>query len=84
MGNGDVAHLLQDELLRRVGRNMLSFQHLESALRAIVPTLSAAGTVREIQSDLIQSKRRFKKASVGDLSRAFLEGFTKTEAQRRQ
>lgn len=61
----------QKDALQRIGRNLANFQTLEHLLKELIPTLSMRGTVAEMQQALEHSKKRIKKASLGDLSEAF-------------
>jgi hypothetical protein len=61
----------RDELLRRVGRNVVNFQRLEASLRALIPALAISGTLREIEARQDRLRRMLKKASLGDLASEF-------------
>lgn len=60
----------RDELLRRIGRNIVNFQRLEALLRSMLPVLSGSGTTSELQANQSRLQRSFKKASLGRLSDA--------------
>lgn len=61
----------RDELLRRVGRNVVNFQRLEASLRALIPALAISGTLSQIQARQGRLRRMLKKASLGDLASEF-------------
>lgn len=64
----------RDELLRRIGRNVVNFQYLEASLRSMIPALASEGTLKDWKSNLTATARRHKKSSLGDLAGTFLEG----------
>lgn len=63
----------KDEVLRRIGRNVVNFQYLEATLRSMIPSLANEGTLKDWQSNLTATTRRHKKSSLGDLAGTFLE-----------
>ena len=74
---------LRDEVLRRIGRNVVNFQYLEATLRSMIPSLASEGTPKDWQSNITATARRHKKSSLGDLAGTFLEGiFSNTEDTR--
>ena len=63
----------KEEVLRRIGRNVVNFQYLEATLRSMIPSLANEGTLKDWQSNLTATTRRHKKSSLGDLAGTFLE-----------
>ncbi len=61
----------RDAALRRVGRNVVNFQRLESALRALIPALNASGTLSDFNTRLAESIRELKKKPLGHLASTF-------------
>lgn len=74
MQTTSLAPSARDEVLRRVGRNVVNFQYLEATLRSMIPSLASQGTPTDLQSNLDATARRHKKSSLGDLAGTFLEG----------
>jgi hypothetical protein len=66
----------RDEVLRRIGRNVVNFQYLEATLRSMIPLLENEGTLKDWQSNLSAKTRRHKKSSLGDLAGTFLESIS--------
>ena len=63
----------RDALLRRVGRNVVNFQYLETSLRRVIPTLRSEGSLTEVRSRLDATVRKHKRSSLGNLADAFLD-----------
>jgi len=61
----------RDELLRRIGRNVVNFQYLEATLRSMVPALSTKGTLSELQIRQTELARKHKKSSLGELANVY-------------
>lgn len=61
----------RDELLRRIGRNVVNFQYLEATLRSMIPTLSTKGTLSELQIRQTELARKHKKSSLGELANVY-------------
>jgi hypothetical protein len=61
----------RDEALRRIGRNVVNFQRLEASLRQLVPTLSLAGPLHELDALQTSRKKEVKKKSLGTLTDRF-------------
>lgn len=68
MTNAPERQPLSDELLRRVGRNVVNFQYLEATLRSMIPVLSRSGTIKQVQTQLASATRKHKKSTFGDLT----------------
>ena len=61
------------ELFRRIGRNVANFQYLEATLRAMIPSLSNKGTVKELQANQDKVSQKLKNSSLGTLADAYHE-----------
>lgn len=64
----------RDELLRRIGRNVVNFQFLESILRDMIPTLSLQTTYPSKHAQSVKTKQKAKKDTLGILAGTFLDG----------
>ena len=64
----------RDELLRRIGRNVVNFQYLENLLRSMIPALENEGTLSNWQSSIAATTKKHKKSSLGSLADTFLDG----------
>jgi len=64
----------RDEVLRRIGRNLVNFQYLEATLRSMIPSLASEGTLIDWQSNITATAQRHKKSSLGDLAGTFMKG----------
>lgn len=62
---------VHDELLRRIGRNVVNFQYLEATLRSMIPALSNKGTLSELKIRQAELARKHKKSSLGELANAY-------------
>ncbi len=63
----------RDELLRRIGRNVVNFQYLEATLRSMIPALSNNGTLSELKIRRTKLERKHKKSSLGELANSYHE-----------
>ena len=71
----------KDEALTRVGRNVANFQKLEFALKIVIPTLQASGTLAQINTQIEQNRKSLKKSTLGDLSECFHSSIFKTHEE---
>lgn len=62
----------RDDLLRRIGRNVVNFQYLESVLRELIPSLSLQTTLSSGQTQKSIENHKIKKSSLGKLADPFL------------
>jgi hypothetical protein len=61
----------RDSALWRVGRNLERFQNIEALLKLLLPTTMLAGTIQQIESQILENKRVAKKASLGTLTETY-------------
>jgi hypothetical protein len=61
----------RDAALRRVGRNVVNFQHLENTLRTLVSTMRLSGPMGELASKHAMEVKSLKKRTLGDLASRF-------------
>lgn len=61
----------RDAALWRVGRNLQRYQSIEALLKSLLPTTKLAGTLQQIESKVLESKRAAKKASLGTLTETY-------------
>lgn len=61
----------RDSALWRVGRNLHRFQSIEALLKSLLPTTNLAGTLQQIESQILENKRAGKKASLGTLTETY-------------
>ena len=62
---------LHDETLRKIGRNVVNFQRLEAALKALVLSSRAAGTIDDLQTHHAARAKSLKKRPLGDIAETF-------------
>lgn len=62
-----------DEVLRRIGRNLLLFQHLEHLLKQLVTTARFEGTATSLQANLEERRTKFHKQTLGQLAGQFVD-----------
>ena len=71
---------LRDETLRKIGRNVVNFQRLEAALKAVVLSTSAGGaTIEEVHTHLAARAKSLKKRPLGDIAETFHNSIFKDE-----
>ena len=58
----------RDAALWRVGRNLERLQSIEKLLKSLLPTTRLSGTRRQIETQILDSKRAAKKATLGTLT----------------
>jgi hypothetical protein len=69
----------KDELLRRIGRNVVNYQRLEKCLQRLMSTLSISASP-SMPSNLARSKQhKLKKMALGDLSSSFYSAISLEE-----
>lgn len=62
-----------DEVLRRIGRNLLLFQHIEHLLKQLMTGARLDGTVQSIQANLADRRARIHKQTLGHLAGQFVD-----------
>ena len=62
-----------DEVLRRIGRNLLVFQHIEHLLKQLMAGARFEGTVRSLQANLEERRARIHKQTLGQLAGQFVD-----------
>jgi 23S rRNA pseudoU1915 N3-methylase RlmH len=67
----DDTQVQRDAALRRVGRNVVNFQRLEAALRALVPAMRLSGPMRDLPTRHALEVGSLKKRTLGDLTAKF-------------
>lgn len=64
---------LRDEMLRKVGRNLLNFQKVEGLLKLLVPTISVEAEPAKWDATLNRQVKQARKLSLGKLARKFAD-----------
>lgn len=62
-----------DEVLRRIGRNLLLFQHIEHLLKQLMTSARLEGTVHSMQTNLEARRARIHKQTLGQLAGQFVD-----------
>ena len=62
-----------DEVLRRIGRNLLLFQQIEHLLKHLMARSRVEGTLASMQSNLEERRTRFQKQTLGQLAGQFVD-----------
>ena len=62
-----------DEVLRRIGRNLLLFQHIEHLLKQLMTGARLEGTVNSQQANLESRRARIHKQTLGQLAGQFVD-----------
>lgn len=62
-----------DEVLRRIGRNLLLFQHIEHLLKALMSNSRLEGTLSSAQASHEERRLRIHKQTLGQLAGQFTE-----------
>lgn len=62
-----------DEVLRRIGRNLLLFQHIEHLLKQLMTGARFEGTVKSLQANLEDRRARIHKQTLGQLAGQFVD-----------
>ena len=69
----------RDELYRRVGRNVVTFQYLEATLRSMVPTLYNKSTVGELQARQTEVSPKQDKSTFGNLVSSYHDRLSRSK-----
>lgn len=73
-GSGEQARTPEiDEVLRRIGRNLLLFQHIEHLLKHLMAASRFEGTAASMQADLEQRRSKIHKQTLGQLAGQFVD-----------
>ena len=70
---------VRDELYRRIGRNVVTFQYLEATLRSMVPTLYNKLTIAELQARQNEASPKRDKSTFGNLVSAYHDRLSRSE-----
>ena len=62
-----------DEVFRRIGRNLLLFQHIEHLLKQLMTNARLEGTVHSMQANLDERRARIHKQTLGQLAGQFVD-----------
>jgi len=62
-----------DEVLRRIGRNLLLFQQIEHLLKHLMGSSRVEGTLASMQGNLEERQARFHKQTLGQLAGQFVD-----------
>ena len=62
-----------DEVLRRIGRNLLLFQHIEHLLKQLMAGARFEGTVKSLQANLEDRRARIHRQTLGQLAGQFVD-----------
>lgn len=62
-----------DEVLRRIGRNLLLFQHIEHLLKQLMAAARFEGTVTTLQANLDERRAKIHRQTMGQLAGQFVE-----------
>jgi len=62
-----------DEVLRRIGRNLLLFQHIEHLLKQLMTGARFEGTIQSLQPNLEERRARIHKQTLGQLAGQFVD-----------
>lgn len=63
----------RDEVLRKIGRNVVNFQKMEAMLKALNAQQSISGSLRELQTLATRTKKAVAKRPMGFLAEAFVK-----------
>lgn len=73
-GDPETARLPEvDEVLRRIGRNLLLFQHIEHLLKHLMSNARFEGTVASAQSNHEERRAKIHKQTLGQLAGQFVD-----------
>ena len=75
MTNSTENHKLKEEVLRKIGRNVVNFQKIEAMLKQLIVNSSFKGPVREIKARLEDKKNSIDRYSMGTLTREYFKMF---------
>lgn len=62
-----------DEVFRRIGRNLLLFQHIEHLLKQLMTSARLEGTLHSMQANLDERRARIHKQTLGQLAGQFVD-----------
>lgn len=62
-----------DEVFRRIGRNLLLFQHIEHLLKQLMTSARLEGTVHSMQANFDERRARIHKQTLGQLAGQFVD-----------
>ncbi len=62
-----------DEVFRRIGRNLLLFQHIEHLLKQLMTSARLEGTARSMQANFDERRARIHKQTLGQLAGQFVD-----------
>lgn len=62
-----------DEVFRRIGRNLLLFQHIEHLLKQLMASARLEGSVHSMQANFDQRRARIHKQTLGQLAGQFVD-----------
>ena len=65
--------ILKDELHRKIGRNMIMFQHMEQMLKFLVANGQFAGNIHSLKARIEKKRADVNKKTMGQLVGNFLE-----------
>ena len=65
---------IRDATLRRIGRNVVNFQKLETALKSLVPATNMSGTLSELAAKRARKTKALRKMPLGHLAQEFHAG----------
>ena len=69
----DPVEAARDDVLRKIGRNVVNFQKMEAMLKALNAQQSVSGSLRELQTLATRAKRAVAKQPMGPLVDAFVK-----------
>jgi len=69
----------RDELYRRIGRNVVNFQYLETTLRSMVPMLYNKSTLKELQAHQSQVSPKQEKSTFGNLVSSYHDRLSRSK-----
>lgn len=62
-----------DEVFRRIGRNLLLFQHIEHLLKQLMASARLEGTVKSMQANFEEREAKIRKQTLGQLAGQFVD-----------
>ncbi len=62
-----------DEVFRRIGRNLLLFQHIEHLLKQLMASARIEGTLQSMQTKLDERRAKIQKQTLGQLAGQFVD-----------
>lgn len=62
-----------DEVFRRIGRNLLLFQHIEHLLKQLMASARLEGTVKSMQANFEERRAKIHKQTLGQLAGQFVD-----------